>query len=221
MKQLFNRQSVMMVFTGSKPVCRDVNLIKKLALTMVILFAGISFSFGQNTNSTKELLKEKKDITAKLRTNKMEAREEKESVKNLDNLPKQDVKDFARKFPDAKNAVWTATPDYYEVDFVSRGSKMMAFYDFNNQLIGRGKYIDYKSLPKNAIAKIQTKYKDYTVEKVIYYVDNRDNPDNMDIMGNPLEFDGYYTMLHNANSKEIVLRIARNSGDISEMSGSN
>ena len=142
--------------------------VKKIFITLIMLFTCIAISFGQDTTSPAN-----RDM--QLRKHKEEVREEKRLVKELENLPYEITQDFRGRFPVAKEISWIAAPDYFEADFTMDNSDMMAFYDFDNALIGFARNLSYDQLPQKALENIGKHYPGYTPEKIIYYDNNEDN----------------------------------------------
>lgn len=115
---------------------------------------------------------------------------------------------FEINFPKAANVRWTTIPGFSEADFTLGKSKMAAFYDFNNGLVGTGKYISYKELPAKGIENINRYFSNYSPEIVMYYNDNEQNENNMNLFGIFLDKNAYYALMKENNSnKEIVVQI--------------
>lgn len=206
-------------------------IIKKAILSAIFLWSFSGFSFGQssafnnpshhrsmmNQNSTfssksykSDLLKDKREISAKLRTEKMELHEVKKIIHEISYTPPIALyESFKMKFPDAQKVSWLQSDGYVEADYTMNQSKMATFYDFNNTLIGTAKYIAYKSLPLKGRRHIAIHYKGFVPEKAMYFDDNDQNGINMNFFGSDINQDDYYVLLRNKKNanREVVLQV--------------
>lgn len=228
MKQVTNCQSSLLTKKDSKIFhsehimsFRIKNIIYKIFLLGIMLFGFTGFSLAQNTtfknaSYKKDLLKEKREISSKLRTEKKQLHEVKSIINEISNIPASTVETFKMSFPKAKNVSWLQTDGFIEADYTLNKSQMVTFYDFDNKLIGTGKYVSYKSLPSRSLENIAKYYKKYTPEKVMYYDDNEQNINNMNFFGNDVGQDDYYALMRNKKNinNEIVLQITPD-GDVS------
>lgn len=205
---------------------RDKNIFYKTFLLGILLFGFAGFSFAQTAVNKKILFKEKKallnekrEISEKLRTDKKDLREVKSIINEIANIPSNTVEKFKLHYPKAKNVSWLQTDGFIEADYTLHKSRMVTFYDFNNNQIGTGKYVSYKSLPAKSRGYIAKNYKEYTPEKAMYYDDNRQNLNDMNFFGNTLDHNDYYLLLKNNkdDKNEIVLQITRD-GEVSYFS---
>ena len=113
---------------------------------------------------------------------------------------------FAIDFPKAKNVSWMSTDGYTEADYNMGKSQMMAFFDFDNKLMGTAKYVDYNTLPAVALKDIAKHFKGFVAKKVLFYHDNEANDTNLGMFNQYLDQDAYYALMYRGN-KEIVLQI--------------
>lgn len=182
----------------------------KIFLLISMLFFGMYYSSFGNTPLTKGFLPIEKSgpNSTSVRSHKKSAREEKRMIRQVEDISSTTMNLFAQEFPKAHHVSWTSTAGFAEADFTCRGSKRLAFYDYDNGLVGTGKYISYKDLPVKSFAQIDKSYKDYTPEQVIYYDDNELNENNANVFGATVNADSYYALMKNNNTaKEIVLQI--------------
>ncbi|MDP4284145.1 MAG: hypothetical protein Q8891_06955 [Bacteroidota bacterium] len=221
MKQMTNSQSFALTKKDNDNLqpnhvksSRIKNILTKIFLTGIMFFGFISFSLAQNTtyknaSYKKDLLKEKREISEKLRTEKKELNNVKSILNKISDMPTLTVEKFKTDFPKAQNVNWLKTDGYIEVNYKLNNSQMVTFYDFNNNLIGTGKYVTYQSLPARSLKKIAKDYKGYKPEKVMYFDDNDQNANNMNFFGSDIDVDDYYALLRDKKNaqKEIVLQI--------------
>lgn len=208
MKKIINSQLFLLTKKTNIPgITRSI--LKKFLPFGVLLFGLIISSFLNPIAHKKNYSNEKAKENETSKMVKRENREENRMIRALESISPETMSLMARQFPNAKNVSWTITAGFAEADFTSGGSNRMAFYDFDNKLVGTGKYISYKDLPAESFKKIDRYFKDYTPEKVIYYDDNELNENDLSLFGTTLDRDGYYALMKDNNSnKKIVLQIS-------------
>ena len=198
------------------------NMLKKIFLPGVMLFAFPGFSVAQSTafNSPsyrQNLLKEEHQISEKLKTDKEdlhldkhELHEEKNMIRKISNIPPATVEKFKTNFPKAKNISWLRINGYVGVGYTINKKKMVNFYDANNNLVGSGKYLPYQSLPARGRRKIVRYYKKYIPEQMMYYANKNPDFNSMSLFRNGMNQNDYYVLLRNKENgtKEIVLRVS-------------
>ncbi len=99
---------------------------------------------------------------------------------------------FQNQFKNASNVSWKESQEFTSATFIQNGEKTSVFYDASNNLISITKEISVEDLPTVAQETIATKYKNYTVDSVINYLD-----------GNGIM--SYYVKLNRGN-KSIILK---------------
>lgn len=194
-------------------------IAKLIGLTTIASLA-FTFSFAQNSpnlTSTKNQMQNSNFTTndkSKIpREEKREVREEKQSIRDLNEISKNTMDLFNTDYPKAKNVEWSVPGSFIQAEFTERNSKMEAFFNFNNELIGTAKYISYNKLPARALTEIAKKYPGYAPVSTLFYDDNENNVNNlpMPMFGNNIEngnfdMDNYYTSL-SKNDKKILLEV--------------
>ena len=65
------------------------------------------------------------------------------------------------------------------IDEVKNGKELNAFYDFNSDLIGTTQEVTFADLPPRGQKDIEKEYKDYEIQKVVFYNDNEPVETNM------------------------------------------
>ena len=175
----------------------------KIFLSAVVCFGLFSFASAQNTQNNNAQLTSNRDISHKL---KDQNREEKREVRAVENISSATMSLFAIDFPKAKNVSWMSTEGYTEADYNMGKSQMMAFFDFDNKLIGTAKYVDYNTLPAVALKDIAKHFKGFVAKQVLFYDDNEANETNIDMFNQSIDQDAYFALMDRGN-KEIVLQI--------------
>ncbi len=187
-----------------------LNCNLKSAMTIFILTFISFFSFSNLAVAQSESM----DLVVVFKENpknakelKKEIKEEKESTKLVENISQSTMNKFEMNFPKAKNVAWSVPGnEFVKVDFTYKNKPRMAFYDFENKLIGTGHYSDYSAIPDKAQKRIAKEYKDYTPVKTMWFDDDESNQNNMDLLGIPIADDGYFVQMKNGN-KQIVLQV--------------
>ena len=121
---------------------------------------------------------------------------------------------FAKDFPHATDVYFLKTNSYSQASFKSDKTKIRAYYDFNNQLIGTIRLVDAKTLPENARQDIAVNYKNYSIVLVFLFELNHKNnsyPNNenqyMTLFGTRFEkADNYFVKLSGDN-REVYLKV--------------
>ena len=113
---------------------------------------------------------------------------------------------FIADFGKIPNVVWERHDLFDEAFYTKDGIKYTAFYDENSKLVGTTTDKTFADLPKNAQKEIKKQYKDYTVDKVIFFKDNQFNDQDMLLYGVQFEdADNYFIELSNKD-KNIVIQ---------------
>ncbi|MEO6812312.1 MAG: hypothetical protein ABI172_00155 [Ginsengibacter sp.] len=210
MKKKIKDQSFMM--TKNRNQFNPVRNISKKFLPLCAILFVLIFSSFNNVNVPKTASpNSKNEVKNETRKMKKEIRQERRMIKSVEDIPTQTMSLFGQEFPKAQNVRWTFDAGFYEADFTSGNLKRMAFYDYDNNLVGTGKYVTYNNLPKGSLEQMDKYLKDYGIEKIIYYDDNELNASNvnpLDMDGSVLDRDDYYALMKERRSgKEIILQI--------------
>ena len=121
---------------------------------------------------------------------------------------------FAIDYPKVSDVAWEKTGSFDQVNFVSDGQKMSAYYDMDGNLVGTTTKKALTDLPEKAQKMLQDKYADYAVGPIIFFRDNDLHDANMVLWAT--EFDSqdlYFAELVKGGDK-IVVEITP-SGDVS------
>jgi hypothetical protein len=174
--------------------------MKKLAiLSMTFLFA-LSVAYGQNKTLDKEKVKE----------TKKELKSERVALRKLEgNVVSVKAKsNFNVDFNGATNVQWKRIDTYDQAEFTSKdGHKLKAYYDADGILVGSTEVKTFADIPAKGQKEIKEKYKDYTIEQVIFYDDNETNTTDMIMYG--IQFDdadNYFVELSKGTNK-IILQV--------------
>ena len=219
MKKEINFQSLSskVITTQTANINRTIDSVLKYASKIVLSLSILVFAFSISSFSNAPLLKKRSAKTKNITNEKTIKREDKKRRKEKDALEVSSavMNSFYSQFPNAEIVNWSKIKGYAVADFYSGNSERMAFFDFNNQLVGTGKYISFNRLPKNSIKEIKKNYNNYASDSVIQYNDNELNDNDLNLFGITLDSDGYYALMKDkSNGKEIVLQITPQ-GDVS------
>jgi hypothetical protein len=205
------------ITTQTANINRTIDSVLKYASKIVLSLSILVFAFSISSFSNAPLLKKRSAKTKNITNEKTIKREDKKRRKEKDALEVSSavMNSFYSQFPNAEIVNWSKIKGYAVADFYSGNSERMAFFDFNNQLVGTGKYISFNRLPKNSIKEIKKNYNNYASDSVIQYNDNELNDNDLNLFGITLDSDGYYALMKDkSNGKEIVLQITPQ-GDVS------
>lgn len=187
--------------------------MKKLfILSAAALLAGYSL---QAQNQETAIRKNEKMLS---RQEKSIQQEKKEDRKTLKKLKGQEVsyvakEQFYRDFGDV-SATWRRKSPYDVATFTKDGVQQSAYYDADAQLVGTTFQKAYTDLPAKARETIEKKYKEYTVDAVIYFDDNEYNDTDMTLYGQQFDDEDNYFVELVKGTKKIVLR-SNMAGDVS------
>ncbi len=156
-------------------------------------------------------VKEKGDITKQLRSTNQN------TMNDIDKIPIMTRNQFSEDFSNVENVNWKVEEGYYEVDFTMNNKSMIAFFNYDDELIGEGYYVDYADLPEKGRERITKDYPDYVPEKAMFFHDdlNNDN-DFLNFFGNFLPDEAYFLLLRKG-AHEIVVQITKD-GEVSYFS---
>lgn len=178
------------------------NILREFTLVGFLTMIFFSFSYAQV---------EKGDITKKLR---MDARN---SMNEESKIPVGTRNQFAEDFSNVQNVIWKVEPGYSEAEFTMNNKDMMAFYNYDDELIGQGRYVDYADLPAKGQERIAKDYPDYMPQKAMFYEDDLDDDnDFLNFFGNFLQHDAYFVLLQK-DTKEVVVQVTED-GEVSYFS---
>ncbi len=140
---------------------------------------------------------------------KIESKTEKKGMQKMDKHFVSDLsKDaFYADFGKVPAVSWENEEGFDVALFTKDGKDYKAFYDFNSKLVGTTTLKTFADLPKRAQEDIKKHYKDYTVDKVVFFEDYEANDTDMLLYG--LQFsdaDNYFVELSN-KTKNIILQV--------------
>lgn len=179
--------------------------MKRTAFFIMTFLLSASLICGQTKTTEKQQKKEvKKETKAKLvPLKKLEGKTVSTKAKN------NFITDIGN-IPDAK---WTRSVNFDEVVYTKGGKQYTGYYDFEGNLVGTTSDAKFSDLPSSAQRTIESKYKDYTIGKVIFYDDNEANATDMVLYGLQFEdADNYFVELAKG-PKRIVVQ-ATTEGDV-------
>jgi hypothetical protein len=182
-------------------------LLLSVAAIVMVATANAQTNETQIKNDLQKLDQQEKDIKTEVKENKKELRK----------LEGKDVNVEARNnfYRDFGNipATWKTDVYYDEATFTKDGQIMIAYYDYDGNLVGTTQHKNFSDLPANAQNYINKKYSGYNKGDVIFFDDNELNETDMVLYG--LQFqdaDNYFVPLKKDNHT-IILQVNM-SGDI-------
>jgi Peptidogalycan biosysnthesis/recognition len=119
----------------------------------------------------------------------------------------QSKQEFYRTFGDLPNVEWTKGKYFDQAVFNKDGIITTAYFDFDAQLVGTTCTKTFDDLPAAAQKQISKQYKDYTVEKVIFFDDNEDNSTDMVLYANQFDDEDNYFVELKKDNKAIVVQV--------------
>lgn len=200
--------------------------MKKLIVLLIASLFSICLIYGQNKervdllkNAEKELNEEVKKEKTNDELLKNEKKELKSIEKQIDqlegNVVSNEVKDvFFDDFGDIPDVIWEADRDYNVATFTSDGKTKRAYYNFDKQLIGSTWSAAFADLPENAQETINSRYKGYEIEEVVFYEDNELHDINFFIYDQEFSHEDSYFVELTKDSKHIALQVDSD-GDVS------
>jgi hypothetical protein len=100
------------------------------------------------------------------------------------------VKSFQQTFTNAKEVVWTVSPNFHKVDFVLNNQAVTAFYNEQGNLTAITRNISSLQLPIILQAEIKKDYSDYWISE-LFELSNDNGTE-------------YYLTIEDANSKVVL-----------------
>jgi len=173
--------------------------MKKLGITIVVFLFAFTLVQGQTKNT--ESKKEQK--AGRVALKKLEG-------PNVDEMSKDN---FAKDFGNLPTVQWKRVNTYDEATFTKDGKEMKAFYDFDSKLVGTTRHVTFADVPAKGQKEIKNKYKDYTVESVIFFDDNEANATDMILYGLQFEDSDNYFVELVKGTKKIILQV-NTSGEV-------
>jgi hypothetical protein len=180
-KIFFASAAILLAFVSTQAQSGDVTMVKDNVKPV--------------KEERKEIRKEKKDQRITLR--KLEGNE----------INYQSKQQFYRSFGDQPDVQWTKGKYFDQALFNKDGVATTAYFDFDAQLVGTTSDKTLAELPESAQKQIAKEYKDYTVEKVIFFDDNEDVDTDMIMYGSQFDDEDNYFVELKKDNKEVVLQV--------------
>jgi hypothetical protein len=172
--------------------------MKKIGMLLIVLAVAYSTLPGQSSKTGQST---QKDMKTERKTPKVPLKKLATGVINP--IAKDN---FARDFGNVPAIKWERTTFYDEVVFSKAGKDYRAFYDPQGNLVGTTSVASINELPANVQNELKTKYKDYTLGKIVFYDDNEANSTDMYLYGLQFEDADNYFIELTKGSKRIVLQ---------------
>jgi len=175
--------------------------MKKLAiLSMTVIFL-MTYAQLPAQEATKDALK------TEIKESKKVIKTERKELRLLEGNEVNELtkSNFITDFGEVPNIKWARGDFMDEAEFVKSGKEMKAYYDADSKLIGTVSIKNFTDLPLKAQNTIKAKYKDYAIQKVIYFDDNEGNDTDIIFYNTRFEdYDCYYVELSKAEQKFIL-----------------
>ena len=155
---------------------------------------------GDDTKPTKE---ERKEI-------KKEKRDERITLRRVrgNEISYQSKEQFNRSYGTHPEVQWNKGKYFEEALFNNDGIMTTAYFDADSQLVGTTSDKTMTDLPLSAQKQIARQYKDYTVQKVIFFDDSEAVDTDMILYGSQFDdADNYFVELTKDN-KSVVLQVS-------------
>lgn len=173
---------------------------KLLNLSMLILAVTI-FTNANGQDSKKMAMNTVKSIEKnETKTERKEIRKEERNL--VSNLSEENL---LADFKGISNISWTRENSADVASFMKDGMQYKAFYDENSKLLGTTTSKTLADLPKNGQKELQKRYKDYKIDKVVFFENNDTNDNDMVLYGTQFEsMDNYFAELVKGDKKIVV-----------------
>ena len=113
---------------------------------------------------------------------------------------------FMADFGNIPDVQWKSSNNFDEAVFNKNGTKMTAWYDIDEKLVGTTSEVSFANLPADGKKALKTRYKDYTIGKVIFFDDNEVNETDMILYNQQFnDADNYFVELSKGKSNLIVM----------------
>jgi hypothetical protein len=172
--------------------------------TVTLLTMACLFTFATMQSQAQDLanFKNKKET-------KKEVKTERKALRKLEGttVAVLSKNNFITDFADISNVVWKRTNNFDEATFTKDGQKLTAYYDYDSKLVGTTSEKTFADIPAKGQKEIKAKYKDFSIDKVIFFDDNEYNESDMLLWGSQFDdADNYFVVLSKAQNK-LILRV--------------
>ncbi len=151
----------------------------------------------------------KNAVKSEIKGEKKEVRAERKELRKLDGNYVSDMSKnaFIVDFGNVPNVQWKRDIFYDEAVFTKGGKQMKAYYDSDSKLVGTTSMTTFSVIPPKAQKEIKTRYKDFTIGKVVFFDDNEANETDMIMYDTQFDdADNYFVEL-SKDKKNIVLQV--------------
>ena len=170
--------------------------------TLTFLTMACLFTFATMQSQAQDLanFKTKKET-------KKEVKTERKALRKLEGpkISNRSINNFSSDFGNISNVVWKRTNNFDEATFTKDGQKLTAYYDYDSNLVGTTSEKAFADVPAKGQKEIKAKYKDFSIDQVIYFDDNEFNESDMLLWGSQFDdADNYFVVLNKAQNKLIL-----------------
>jgi hypothetical protein len=158
----------------------------------------------------------KEQVKTEIKNDKQEIKSMRKELRKLEGseVSAASVNAFSNDFGNTPNVRWNRGVYMDEATFKKDGKEIKAYYDFDSKLVGTISIKTFANLPTKAQNEIKNKYKDFTIEKVLFFNDNEGNDTDMMIFETQFEdTDCYFVEMIKAG-ETIILQVGTE-GDVS------
>jgi hypothetical protein len=121
----------------------------------------------------------------------------------------QSRQQFNVDFPSATDIIFWQSNGIDVISFTQNKIQCKAYYDADSKLIGTVTPKTIADIPANALAHIRKNYKDFSIDKVIFFDDNEFNESDIILYGQTFnDADNYFAEL-SKGGKKFVVKIAK------------
>lgn len=218
-------QIISKLFFSYHVYCRVIHFIKtlklkvmkKLAILIVSVFFVMAFSQLSAKTVKKAVLKseittsknEIKSDRNEIKSEKNEIKSEKKELRKLEgnSVAEMSKINFAEDFGNVPNVNWKRSSVLDEATFNQDGKQTTAYYDSHSKLVGTTAAVTFTDLPTSAQKEIKSRYKDYTIDKVLFFEDSQANDSDMLLYGAQFEDSNNYFVELSKKQKKTILQV--------------
>jgi hypothetical protein len=181
--------------------------MKKLLISAAITLIGLTSIQAQN--------QDEKVVKSDIKTIKKQERSDRITLRKMEDkdVAYQSKDQFNIDFANVTDVSWTRSGYFDEAIFNKDGKQMKAFYDIDSHLVGTVTAKTFADLPASAQKNITKRYKDYTIDKVIFYDDNEANETDMILYGSQFDDEDNYFVELSKGTENLVLHVSTD-GDV-------
>lgn len=185
---------------------------------ILVLSAGIvllTITVRAQTDVTASIKNDEVNLKTEKTVAKKESKEERKELRKLEGKDANILSKIAfyEDFGDIPVSKWERKSNLDEATFTKNDQVMVAYYDYDANLVGTTMQKTFGDLPARAQMYIDNKYMGYSKEDVILFDDNEHNQSDMVMFENQFDDEDTYFVELKKGNDEIVLQVYPN-GDV-------